>query len=157
MNTRIGMCAARRPRWTICLWSVITAAAAPFAPALSRHLEAGGFTNPRGDAVRTQHIAEQTFKQVPNTLMLVLSGDRPVDGPVGTARLVAAHLPHLQAVQDFHRPAQWLSAEAIAVALDTVVIRRVLMPAAILLAGSRLWGSASRPAYCEPALAGGRR
>ena len=83
---RVTRAALKHPKSVLIAWLLILAAAAPFALQLDAALSAGGFTNPRAEALVTQEIVEEAFGDEPNQLLIA------VDAP---DRLGDSSLPQL--------------------------------------------------------------
>nr|WP_241732441.1 MMPL family transporter [Galbitalea soli] len=75
----------RRPWVVIGVWIAIVAGAAVIASGLDGSLKAGGFTNPRAEALVTQATLRDAFDEAPGQLVVALDSTKPVtDGMVQT-------------------------------------------------------------------------
>lgn len=68
----------RAPRLVLVAWLLLTAAGAVLATHLDDALSGGGFTNPRAEALVAQDRVDREFGELPNQLVVVLDGARPL-------------------------------------------------------------------------------
>lgn len=73
--------ALKYPKSVIAGWLLILAASAPFALQLDAELSAGGFTNPRAEALVTQATVEEAFGDEPNQLLIAVDASEPIADP----------------------------------------------------------------------------
>ncbi|MFF1254767.1 MMPL family transporter [Pseudarthrobacter sp. NPDC058329] len=75
---RITRAALKHPRSVLAGWLLILALSVPFALQLDGSLSAGGFTNPRAEALVTQTTVEEAFGDEPNQLLIAVDADAPL-------------------------------------------------------------------------------
>jgi RND superfamily putative drug exporter len=111
MNT-LARLAIERPKSVLFAWLLLFALAVPFALQLNGALKAGGFSDPRGEAVHAQQTLNRAFDEAPNSLLVVLhdpSGDATED--VAAARR-AAEGPGVSRIEDYRSHPEWVSRDA---------------------------------------------
>lgn len=71
----------KHPRSVLAGWLLILAVSVPFALQLDGALSAGGFTNPRAEALVTQKTVEEAFGDEPNQLLIAVDANAPLGDP----------------------------------------------------------------------------
>jgi len=99
----------RNPKIVITFWIIIAVACMPLALRLQSHLEAGGFTNPRGQATQVQKLAAQAFGQAPNNLLIVLTSNTTATKWVIPVEKAIEKLPNTTSAQSYQEHPDWLA------------------------------------------------
>jgi len=100
-----------RPRTVLTAWVVVLLGSAAFVAGLTGALKAGGFTNPRADAMVAQSTIERAFGEAPNSLLIVLRADSG-DVTARVDRAIEAVPRHgVVAVDDYRHHPEWISAD----------------------------------------------
>ena len=101
--------ARRKPKLIVSIWVAAALVCIPFAIGLQSHLEAGGFTNPRGQATQAQKLGEQAFGEAPNNLLVILKSKSPVEKWIAPVGDILSKLPHAFEVQNYSEHPTWLA------------------------------------------------
>jgi RND superfamily putative drug exporter len=99
-----------RPWVVIVGWLVLVGLSLPLALMLPSQLKAGGFSDPRGESAKASALLSEAFDEAPNTLQVVLWGERVTDA-VPAAAAAAGGLPQVRAVRDYRADTALLSAD----------------------------------------------
>lgn len=75
---RLTRAALRRPKTVLAGWFFVLALSIPFALQLDGSLSAGGFTNPRAEALVTQAVVEEAFGDEPNQLLIAVDSQTTI-------------------------------------------------------------------------------
>ncbi|WP_315915787.1 MMPL family transporter [Arthrobacter sp. lap29] len=75
---RLPQFSIAHPRIILGLWLIIMMISGFFALKLDGALTAGGFTNPRAEAITTQQVVEQAFGDAPNQVLIAVEAEKSI-------------------------------------------------------------------------------
>jgi len=108
---RLVRASIRHRKLVLALWGAVLAVSAVLALQLDSSLSAGGFSNPRGEAIMAQTTVQEAFGEAPNQVVVALESDSAIAAnDIEAVVRVLSDSGATQIVSPSERP-EWLTAD----------------------------------------------